>query len=455
MMLNRDVLVSAIVKHQGIFFKLLDFIDNHDGSLEFPEHLYINLYNNEIYKDIDGNIHYHLSVTSLIENGVFIHNDKNTGMITLERVIVDLLRFLDVRRAKELTHFDFEHLRKRTVDITHEIEAYDSESQDYRDAMTSFNGLMSEIHSKIKENVIGLTAQVESIAKDYKLYEVSSSDISVFDLYDKVTTLYTRYVMPCYEFINPEMEMVRTKTFSKAVQDLITYHSEKSRERYKTANAVQFRKTAITSYYKNIAALAHKLEQFSNHLQRDRCYFLAIESAFSELIDSIIPLRHGKQRYKYLMPDAAIFEQFSALDGLTEQKSKYSTSLNWNKETINLRFKEYLTIINENQIKKNGVLNPLPPKTSISQERQILISKLLYKANPPEYIPNIHRFIYAKLSSDLEDFNLADVLFGLEAFLPILDQERITPTLKKHQLTDEKYFLDYIELELKEDKIDV
>ena len=249
MKLNRDVLVTAIIKYQETFFKLLDYIDNHDGSLEFPEHLYINLYNNEICSNCDdNNIPYHFSVTSLIENGVFIHNDKNTGMITIERVIVDLLRFIDIKRAKELTHFDFEHLRKRTVDITREVEGFDPNSQDYQDAIASFNGLMSEIHSKIKENVSGLTAQIESIAKDYKLYDAGASDVSVFDLYDKVTTLYTRYVLPCYEFINPKMEMVRTKTFSKAVQDLIEYHSEASLKRYKMANAIQFRKTAITSY---------------------------------------------------------------------------------------------------------------------------------------------------------------------------------------------------------------
>jgi hypothetical protein len=457
MKLNRDVLATAIIKHQMTFFKLLDYIDNHDGSLEFPEHLYLNLYNIEICSDSDdNNTHYHLSVASLIENGVFIHNDKNTGMINIERVIVDLLRFLDIKRAKELTHFDFEHLRKRTVDITQEVVSFDTDSQNYQDAMESFNGLMSEIHSKIKENVNGLTAQVDSIAKDYKLYDTGFSDISVFDLYEKVTTLYTRYVLPCYEFINPEMEMVRTKTFSNAVQGIIEYHSEESLKQYKMANSIQFRKTAITSYYKNIAALARKLEQFSNHLDQDRSYFLAIESAYSELMDSIIPLRHGKQRNKYLMPNAIIFEKFTVLDGLSESKSKYSARLNWNKGITKLRFKEYLSVINESHIKeKNIVLKPLSPRTSISQERQILISKLLFSTNIPDCISNIHQFIYDELRNTLDNFELADVLFGLEAFLSMLDQERIIPTFKRHQLTDENYFLYYIELELRKEMIDV
>ena len=222
MKLNRDVLITAIVKHQRSFLKLLDYIDTHDGSLEFPEMLYIKLYNHEICSETEeNNTDYHLSIVSLIENGVFIHNNKNTGMITIERLIVDLLRFLDIKRVKELTDFDFEQLRKRIVDISDDIESLDPYSQNYVDAMKSFNVLMSEIHSKIKENVSGLTAQVDSIAKDYKHYNTGSSDVNVFDLYDRVTTLYVRFVLPCYEFINPEMEMVKTKTFSKAIQHLI------------------------------------------------------------------------------------------------------------------------------------------------------------------------------------------------------------------------------------------
>ena len=117
MKLNRDVLVRAIIKHQHAFFKLLDHIDKQDGSSEVPEHLYITVYNNIICLDPDDPSQDHLTVSSLIDNGVFIHNDKNTGMITLERVIVDLLRFLDVNRAKELTKTDFENLRAQMMRI--------------------------------------------------------------------------------------------------------------------------------------------------------------------------------------------------------------------------------------------------------------------------------------------------------------------------------------------------
>jgi len=115
MKLHRDLLISLILSNQNSFFGILDYIDQNDGSNEFPEHLYHRIYNNEICHCPDDKARVYLTISSLTQNGIFIHNDKNTGMITIEKVILDLLRFLDVKRARELTRFDFEQLRKRVV----------------------------------------------------------------------------------------------------------------------------------------------------------------------------------------------------------------------------------------------------------------------------------------------------------------------------------------------------
>ncbi|WP_026970844.1 hypothetical protein [Aliagarivorans marinus] len=450
MRLNRDVLISGIVKHQSSFFKLLDYIDSNDGALEFPEHLYIKIYNNEICEGDDANTQMHLSMQSLIENGVFIHNDKHTGMIAIERVIVDLLRFLDVKRAKELTHFDFEQLRKRTLETGREIQSSDSQTQDYHDARRSFNELLSEIHSKIKESVAGLTAQVDSVAKDYRAYDSGCSEVSLFELYDRVTTLYKRYVMPCYEFINPNMEMVQTKSFSKAVEELIEFHGEDGNRRFDIANALQYRRTAITSYYKDIAYLVKKLEQFSNHLERDRNQFLSIEAAYSELMESVALLRHGKQKNKYLTRNASVFEKFACLDGLSDRRSRYSSRLGWDAELTKLRFKEYISTINSetDTPSKCDRLAPLPAEVKLDQERQILISKTLYQAEWPSHLADVHKHVNEVLSASLEDFALTDLLYGLEEVFPMFDESTLRPTYEKQRLTDNQYYFDYIAMEL-------
>lgn len=453
MKLNRDVLVRAIIKHQHAFFKLLDHIDKQDGSSEVPEHLYITVYNNIICLDPDDPSQDHLTVSSLIDNGVFIHNDKNTGMITLERVIVDLLRFLDVNRAKELTKTDFENLRAQMMRIVGQVMSSKVGTQDYRDAMTAFNQLMSETHSKIKENVLGLISQVESLASEYKAYDSDSTEISVVDLYEKVSVLNNRFVMPCYEFIDPVMEMSQTDTFSKAIEILIEYHSSDEMRQFDTANAIQFRKTAITSYYKDIAVLVQKLERFSSHLEKDRKYFLAFEASFNDLMDSIIPLRHGKKKNKYLKNSDNVFQEGCVFDGLITQKSRFSATLNWDEEITKLRFKEYLIVIKDKQIqsrpKKAGLL-PLPSNQNISQHRQILISKILYGEVLPNEIADVHRYIFELLGKKLADFQLFDVLYGLEAFLPAFGAGQ-RQDLVKNRINDDNYYFEYVQLECKKE----
>lgn len=375
-------------------------------------------------------------------------------MITVERVVIDLLRFLDVKRAKELTDADFEQMRAQLVSSVNHIMAQPLDSQSYADALSTFNNLMSEIHSKVKENVYALTAQVDSLAQEYKLYDEGSQEISASDLYGKVSSLYDRFVLPCYEFINPSMEMVQTESFSKSVQTLIDYYAFGEVKRYDMATKIQLRKTVVTSYYKDIGSLTKKLEQFSSHLKQDRRYFLAMESAYSELMDSIAPLRHGRKRNKYLTAKSDVFTHQSALDGLTSQKQKFATKFKWDDKT-KLRFKEYLSTVQEKHIrKKNAVLKPLKAASKVDQDRLMLVSKILFNEPDPHNIPDMHKFIFKILNEALEDFSLLDILYGMEAVLPMYST-KLTDSPTKCRMDDGVHFIDYMQIEYKKESVNV
>jgi len=451
--LNREILISAIIRHQAVFFKMLDYIDQHDGSLEIPEQMYINDYNRHICVG-EGSDDLYLNIPTLVENGVFIHHDKNSGMITVERVIVDLLRFLDIKRAKELTDADFEQMRAQLVSSVNHVMAQPLDSQPYIDALSTFNNLMSEIHSKVKENIYALTAQVDSLAQEYKLYDSGSQQVNVSDLYNKVSSLYDRFVLPCYEFINPSMEMVQTESFSKSVQTLSDYYAFGEVRRYDMANSIQLKKTVITSYYKDIALLTKKLEQFSSHLKKDRNYFLALESAYSELLNSIIPLRHGRKKNKYLTAGSPVFNNHLVLDGLTSQKQKFSVKFKWDSQT-KLRFKEYLSTVQEKHIrKKNTALKPLVAADKLDQDRLMLISKILYEAPNQQSIPNVHQYIFKLLKEALNDFSLLDILYGIEAVLPMYEVKLLS-SANKCRIDDGIHFIEYLQIEYKKEPVNV
>ncbi len=449
MKLNRDVLIAAIVKHQKVFFRLLDHIDENDGALEIPEQLYLYNYNIEICADENDDAQYHLDVNTLLENGIFIHHDKNSGVITIERVIVDLLRFLDVKRAKELTHFDFEQMRSQLSTSVNQVLAQSLDTQEFNDGMSTFHNLMSEVHSKVKENVHALTVQVDSLASEYKSYSSGSTEVNVFQLYDKVTSLFHRFVMPCYEFIDPSMEMVQTQSFSKSVDKLIDFFGSTDVKNIGVSNSIQLRKTAISSYYKNIDVLAKKLEQFSSRLEKDRDNYLAIDNAYNQLMESIRPLRHGRKKNIYLAPNAPVFLNHNILDGLASHRYRFDAKLKWEFERTHLRFKAYLVSIESMPSSLRPIkLEALPPNLKPEQDRQVLITKLLLSKSNKTYIHDVHQYLLDLLRLKLDNFQLVDVLYGLETLLMLYDFNiKRAGLLARRRIDDGHYFLDYIQLE--------
>lgn len=448
MRLNRDVIIQSIIRHQSSFLKLLDFIDDNDGIPEIPEKLYIDLYGREICDDEDVNIHAHLDLNTLLQNSIFIHHDKNAGVISVSDVIVHMLRFIDVKRARELNRHDLEDLRQRASDFVDKLlGCAHLESDDTSELFASFYRLLSEIHSKIKENVSALSAQVDKISIEYKDFNSGTAKSSVLELYDRVTELHERYVLPCYEFIDPFMVMKGKKTLSQSINELINYLATLP-SKLNASNKLQYRFTAISSYYKDIDVLVKKLKQYSLYLAQDRERFIALENAFNVLMDDLIPLRHGKQKYKYLTPTAQIFHSLCTLDGLREHKSSHAPKLNWIEGRTHLRFKEFLNLLDKTELKSNkGSVKPLPAEVKLEEERQIQISLLIARTTLPDNIHDLHDFIFELLRQSLENFWLGDVLFGLQEFMPYASLDLLKYEQERCRKQYGDYYMDYLRIQ--------
>jgi hypothetical protein len=226
MKLNRDVLLQSMLKHQRVFLQLLDYMQQHETGYEVPETLYLQLYAKHISGDADENVASHLALDTLVANGVVVHNDRTTGMLSFERVVVDLFCFIDVKRQRELTRADFESMRSQFYAATLQVQASRFLSEDYHEAMQSMLQVLSEIHSKIRQNVAALEAQADDVAVRYQRMQEPGSAESMTVLYTQVSKLYDRYVLPCLEFINPSMQMQQTLTYSQCLDALMDYHAQ-------------------------------------------------------------------------------------------------------------------------------------------------------------------------------------------------------------------------------------
>ncbi len=455
MRIRRDIAIQSILKHQDSFLKILDHINNNSGVLDIPSSLYLKLYHKDIYlkaeSQNDINAHQHLSVESLIENGIFVYHNRHTGNLTLDNTIFELLRFIDVSRARELNREDFENLRGHIEQAVKNVMKYSFGSEQYNDSMMSFHSIMNETLSKFRSNVEKLVKKVEDISVKYKAFE-SNEKVSFIELYEKVQFLYRRYVLPCYDFISPNLQLVSKQSFSESLDALIDFHHEQGSDA--VANQLGFNKTAVTSYFKDVAELENKLKQYSNRLETDRNFFISVESAFTALMNDIDELRHGKKKGFMLSENSPFFLNFKSLDGLSTHKMKFDSGLKWKKEKSIKGFKEYLKGLEDIELTKRSSVSkkiqPLPINIEPDEDRKKDIAEIISEFEPSSFNLDIHQYLNNILKVHLDDFSLVDVLFGLECVYDLYEQEIVMNSYEIHRLSDDKYFLTYLPIKLQE-----
>ena len=455
MRIRRDILIQSILKYQRSFFKILDYINENSGVLEIPSSIYLNIYHKEICPKAmaqnDINVQTHLSVESLVENGIFVYYNKHTGNLSIANQVYELLRFIDVSRARELNREDFANLRAHIELTVNNVMQYDVGSEQYQDAMTAFHSVINETLSKFRSNVEKLVIKVEDIAIEYKAFE-EDKNTSFIELYEKVRHLYQRYVLPCYDFISPSIQLISKKSFSESLDALIEFHQEEGYE--SVANQIGFNKTAVTSYFKDISELENKLKQYSNRLETDRKFFMSVESAYSALMDNIDELRHGKQRGFLLSENSQFFLNYKSLDGLSSHNLQYDSDLQWERETSIKRFTEYLKGLDDVELRKPTTqskdLQPLPIDIDPDKHRKMKIAKIVNEIEPEHLNSNIHAYLNEKLMNRLDDYSLVDVLFGLECVHSLYNQDIVMTSYKSERLTDNRYFLDYLPIKVME-----
>lgn len=452
MRLNRDVIIRTILDYQESFLRLLDYVNTHNGTLEVPVNFYLRMYNEIICpkSDLnkDPNAIQHLSIESLVENGIFLRHNKKNGTIVLENIVVDVLRFIDIKRSRELTRNDFEQMRAQLEQAVTSVLKTSIDSQDYNDAMVTFYESHNAVHSKIRENVERLQVKVDKIGADYKKHYTGKNKQSVLTLFDSITEIYHRYVLPCFEFLN-ETNLVEKRNFAEAVNVLIEWHENQGA--YTVASSIQFSKTSVASYYKDISEWERKLKQYSTELESDRKNFIAFEAAFTSLMDNIKELRHGKQRGFKLSPNSDFFKNFSVFDGIENQKMKYQAKLSWETGRTIRRFKEYLFYIEEKELsqKSKVSLTTMLPSTDVHEDRKIIIAKIVSSLSV-DSIDDVHNFIHQTLMDKMPDYSLIDALYGLECFIPIHEENLHWSNVKKRRIDDCDYYLDYAPIKLKD-----
>lgn len=444
MRLQRNKVLKAIIDEMDRFAVLVDYINEHDTGGEIPKNHYLWFYEHLIMRDIvaidkeKAFYKYAFDSDSMIENG-FLYNIPSEGKFAFSKIVMDVLKFVDTSRSKQLFSDEFENMRQSTRMYCRKITGLETGSEKQLEYIAGFRTVLNEILSKVSENAYVLKTKVEAFSKEYIRHEEGNSNLSILDLYNEVDGLYHRNVKPFMDFTTTE-NIVENGGFYDSMQKIIDYFD--TNEDLSTSSSFAIRRNAITSYYKDITDTAELLQHYLDQLGRDRSSFLIIENAFTELMERLEPLRTGGSKNILLSTDDHFFQRLTVFDGLKafnyDQKLSLDDSGNYE------QFAWHLERIEDHPTQKKVKLQAaLPPRNHDWKKRQKLISELAYDLEISECLDDIVLSLHDYLTIRLPNYTLPDFLIGLEAFLPRL-RKGITCTANHGRIEDDTYYFEYV-----------
>lgn len=444
MRINREDILEAILKHKNHFYRLIDIINNSDAGLQFPMSAYLDLY--EKYIDVgSGRYADTLSMSALIEANVFVNVDRVSAMITLSKEVYNILVWLDISRKKQLDSQLFESHRLDILRLSKDLARLPIDSQDFKETYSFFYEKMSDIQSDISENVRVLEDRVDQIADMYKNRELGLGEISLDDIYEKAQHIYNRNILPCLQFINPNIELVNSANLSETLKQLELYFEGVGE--VDKARILQFRVRAVFCYYKDIGSVADRLNSYLTSIAQDRRFFLSMEKAFGVLTESLVPLRHGGGTRIYLNPESKIFGLTDIFDGLKQSMTTFETRLNYSPNHAMDHFENHFDFVKNSRLSRKSTNNkqPVPLDVDIQELRndEIMIIALI-DMQVPDCIEDVHLYIWEQLQHFLPDATMIDFLYALSYFLGGLDDDCIYQRHKERSsISDDNYYFDY------------
>lgn len=449
MRIDRAILIKHILKHRKAFEALLDYTTLKGGAGEIPQGLYIQQYRDVILVEGDDMDRRLLAMETLHENGLFVHLDKQADTLTMQSFLVEMLRFIDTSRIRELSHYDFENIRGQFQDICQRFESDLSITpgdKDYEEAKVTLFELVDNTLSKIQQNVEALDSKANSIGARYdKLDKEGHTTPDTRRLLEDSVALYERFIKPCHEFLSPSIGMKEgKKTFTASMERLASVHMNRGHP--DIGLRIQYKMTAIRSYYKNIARIENRVQRYHRSLAIERLRYAAIETAYNDLLNDVIKLRHGKLKGTKLPTNSAIFISRGYLTGFKRHNAAQEQRIDWYDHDNAAILNEWVeSIQSDDQNHDQRKPEPLPSLRDMNKERREWIIKLCISREWPSETKDIVQDIDSWLPLAVSDYTLLDFLAAYQCCMSL---ERLKKTFQftreRKRIERGRYYFEYL-----------
>ena len=460
---NIDVTLIAIIESKDLFFKMIDYADEHS---EGDEGLKIPLYNKELNniilaldkKNDQQAMHNKLSLENLKRCGLS-DLDEKAGRFYLQPWLIAMLRQIDKVRVKYLSSAELDGLRRDLIGL-HERAistefAWIPGDDDYEEFREHVYSTIRRVYSNIRDNINSLQGRAIYLSNVLKTHD--ANEVDHYDHQDKtlkmIRKIYDRNVIPTLQFLD-ERFLVKSqsshnrtskkeKTAISTIQAIIDTFSEHNLT--DQSMRLQSLKTKLLRNTEIISEVRISLEYYTM-LERDiRQFYDKVEARRHLLQEAIEEKRNGRKKGSITVRRPDLFSASSCITGLKRRNTK-NNSIDLCIKNGRLFLDEHKRICAKNEDSIN-ITEFLPAKEIDRSSRQHHIAMYQLK-NHTDKIgrigpdTDIIKFLHDYLSENWSSYQLGYVWEAI----PLIrnsNKDRIFGSTTQSIITDGQYQLTY------------
>lgn len=437
MPVNCDQTLIAILNQKHVFFMLMDLVqgDSQNPSMEFKISEYESALVHQTGR-LDGvekrRLHQALSIENLERNGLISYQDKRTGRFRLQDFVLEMLRYLESKRLRELSSAELNQLMKQLEECYRQVSDYKTlwlpNDPAFEEMVESVYHGLQHVASKLKSNIRALKGQSERLAQivdEREFSDLEQTDQVRFALRE-ILRIHERHVTPTLQFLDERLDIHRSNTalFGKsAPMALVTNIIKRFSEHNQTDHVTRLQRIHfhILLMGREVGEIAKGLDTYVKYAETERRRYNRTELLYNELKEAVQGKQTGQLKDFLLKPDNPIFLHVRPLGNIKTYSRSQTSNINWPQargtQALNEIFRVRLE--NEAQKPKQPTRSTAPPVTKAEVLQRRIIEKLinsLKNFNSGRDYDDIYDSLHVHLSKFYEDYSLERVI-DAEAFL--------------------------------------
>lgn len=450
---NTETVLKLLLEHKTFFFRLLDEMDKHNGTLPLP------FYKTQFLHELDNGYFEHdndkirfqqaMQPENLDYAGLLISLDLHDASLKWQNFVVEMFRHLDRSRLRKLSDPEFQSFHERLAADSQRLLAAETQygSRTWHDTVRLVFQTLYDIQSRIRENTEALASRTRHLADIVENYDVSNLTETERSrqAFAEIRETYQHTILPMLQFLNEDEDIKGSDTPLRHISQI--YELFNRRQEHATAQRILNIKNAIRSYSKDIRHIRLQMERYVRQDDQTRQQYNAIENQFNHLLTEIQQRQDGRLRGSSLTFQAAPFQTFAHFGSL--KRRRFDAKINWQHDRQTILFNEYLRVqLDRQQERKKQAQVRVVQSDQAQQEarrqqqHEAQLKRAVKHFRLPENDQDIYLLLHQYLQTSLPEYTLSDLINGIE-WLKILHAIQPQPIFGLHTLHYQNQFLRY------------